>query len=94
MYTSRDYDKWMPKYVPILKYLFSLKKKQTSKFLIPTFHFLLPTISYYPVPPYVVTAQLLFSLIIRNFFELLIIQNCFNTIMEPRSASIKGRRSI
>ena len=69
VYTSRDYGQVDAEIRADTKIFFSLqsfklKKKQTSKFLLPTFYFLLLTISYYPVPPYVITAQLPFSLVI------------------------------
>ena len=62
--------------------IIQIKEKQTSNFLLPTVHLLLPTFSYYAIPPYVIIPHFPFSTVKRNFFESLTIQTCLNTIME------------
>ena len=61
-------------------------------FLLPIVHILLSMISYYAIPPYVITPHFPFSMVKQIFFEVLTIQNCFNTIMETIRVN-QGSRS-
>jgi len=97
MYTYRDYgqmDAEIRAHIKIMYFpsIIQIKEKQTSNFLLPTVHLLLPMFSYYAIPPYVITPHFAFSTVKRISFESLTIQTCLNTIMETICVN-QGSRS-